>query len=279
MAADNLLKAVRGYLGDLENIDGYYIINLKDIEQLNNAVGGVDVTIEEDLTDADPAFTKGATLHLTDEQAYHFLQARMNVSDGTNVARMSRQRTYMNSLFASVRQRCLEDSQFAVTLWNALRSSAFTNMNGNDFSRIAQKLMKGNSLGIRTVEGETKEGYLADDEPHEEFYPSLDSLKAQLTELFSLVPVDDNVTAEDEEEDEEDDDDDSGIEDGDFIPAVEGAPEIMSSGSNDGNEDDEADLNPDDEDGEDEEEAPTESVHELSDPGQLNRDKGGEDQS
>lgn len=204
MAAQNLVKAVRRYLGQLDNIDGYYIISLKDIHVLNQAIGGVDVTLEEDLTDADPAFTKGATVHLTNEQAEHYLQMRKNVSDGTNVARMGRQRNYMSGLFSSVRQKSLEDPQFAVTLWNTLRSIAFTNMNGNDFSRIAQKLVKGESLGIRTVEGETRDGYvLGDDVPHEEFYPDKESLKACLIDLFSLVPVDDSYYGIPEEEEEE----------------------------------------------------------------------------
>ena len=205
MAAENLVKAVRKYLGDLENIDGYYVISMRDIEKLNNAVGGVDITLDEDLTDADPAFTKGATVHLTDEQADHYLRARMELADDSNAARMGRQRNYMTGLFSSVRARCLEDAQFAITLWNTLRSAAFTNMNGNDFSRIAQKLMKGENQGIRTVKGEVTTGYrTGEGEAREEFLPDTESLKEELIELFSLVPVDEEEPDEDEDEDEPD---------------------------------------------------------------------------
>ena len=248
MAAENLTRAVRGYLGDLENIDGYYVIGLEDIEQLNSAVGGVDITLDEDLTDADPAFTKGASLHLTDAQAHTYLQARMNVSDGTNVARMARQRSYMTGLFESVRQKSMADPQFALTLWNTLRSAAFTNMNGNDFSRIAQKLIKGENQGIRTIQGETKEGYLTGDGlPHEEFYADTASLKEQLISLFNLVPVeetaDNGSDTEDEEEEEweqdpdEEPEEETSDEPEEVIPAVEDAPEIMTSDSPDNGED------------------------------------------
>ena len=248
MAAENLTRAVRGYLGDLENIDGYYVIGLEDIEQLNSAVGGVDITLDEDLTDADPAFTKGASLHLTDAQAHTYLQARMNVSDGTNVARMARQRSYMTGLFESVRQKSMADPQFALTLWNTLRSAAFTNMNGNDFSRIAQKLIKGENQGIRTIQGETKEGYLTGDGlPHEEFYADTASLKEQLISLFNLVPVEDTADSgsdtEDEEEEEweqdpdEEPEEETSDEPEEVIPAVEDAPEIMTSDSPDNGED------------------------------------------
>ena len=281
MAAENLVKTVRNYLGELENIDGYYIISMDDIQKLNNAVGGVDITLEEDLTDADPAFTKGATVHLTDEQAERYIRARMNVSDGTNASRMNRQRSYMTGLFSSVRQKCEKDPQFALSLWDTLHSAAFTNMNGNDFSRIAQKLIKGEDLGIRTVEGEVKIGYLlGDGEPHEEFYPSMDSLKAQLIDLFSLVAVDDEAEEEQPtekpaeekavekteekpeekpdtkveetaDEDEDDDDDDEGVL---VAPAVEGAPAIMGSDEPDDDDDDEGELIPDEPDDEDDEE-------------------------
>ena len=236
MAVLNLDKAVRHYLGDLENIDGYYVISMQDIQKLNNAVGGVDITLDEDLTDADPAFTKGAAVHLTDEQAEHYLRARMNLEDATNAARMSRQRTYMTGLFARVKDRCIEDPQFAVTLWNTLRSAAFTNMNGNDFSRIAQKLMKGENLGIKTVAGETHSGYrIGDGEPHEEFEPDMDDLKAQLTTLFSLVPAEEEAddSEEDDAEEDEEDADPEDPEDIDVLPEGEDTEE-EDTGDDDG---------------------------------------------
>ena len=47
-------------------------------------------------------------------------------------------------------------------------------------------------MGIRTVDGETRNDYvLGDGIPHEEFYPNIESLKTCLIDLFSLVPVDD----------------------------------------------------------------------------------------
>ena len=47
MCAENTVNAVKSYLGDLENIDGYFVINMDDIGRLNHTVGGVEVTIEE----------------------------------------------------------------------------------------------------------------------------------------------------------------------------------------------------------------------------------------
>ena len=268
MAAENLDTAVRHYLGDLENIDGYYVIGMRDIELLNNAVGGVDITLTEDLTDADPAFTEGAALHLTDEQAERYLRARMDLPDATNEARMARQRTYMTALFSSVRQKCLADPQFALTLWNTLRSAAFTNMNGNDFSRIAQKMIKGENQGIRTVEGETVEGFrIGDGIPHEEFTADPDSLKQQLTQLFSLVPVD--IPDEDGEgEEEEEDGEDAEPEDPDDVS--EALPDDPDVEEDDDGEEIWIEDEPDEEDAPD---------AQSNDPAEMNEEeKGGEPQ-
>ena len=200
MCAENTVNAVKSYLGDLENIDGYFVINMDDIGRLNHTVGGVEVTIEDDMDAADATLAKGKTLVLDDEQAEHFLRARTNVEGSKNAERMKRQRQYMTSFFEKVKEKTMENPKFGIDLWDMLKDVSVSNMNGNDFSRIAQKLLKGENKGIHTIKGETVLGYILEDGvEHEEFYPDVDSLRDEMVELFSLVPV------EDEEEDEEPD--------------------------------------------------------------------------
>ena len=74
-AAANLLAG--------EAADQCMSLMLDDIGVLNGVLGGVTVTIPEDLTAVDPAFTEGALITLTDEQAEAFVRARMSVGDGT----------------------------------------------------------------------------------------------------------------------------------------------------------------------------------------------------
>lgn len=200
MCAENTVNAVKTYLGDLENIDGYFVINMDDIGRLNHAVGGVEVTIEDDLDSEDAGLTKGETLVLDDAQAERFLRARINLDSSKNADRMRRQRQYMTSFFEKVKEKTMENPKFGLDLWEMLKDVSVSNMNGNDFSRIAQKLLKGENKGIHTIKGETVLGYILEDGvEHEEFYPDVDSLRDEMVELFSLVPV------EDEEEDGEPD--------------------------------------------------------------------------
>lgn len=214
MSAENTVAAVKHYLGDLENIDGYYVINMKDIGALNHTVGGVTVTIEDDMDAADSEFTKGKTLLLSDDQAEAFLRARMNVGEGDNASREVRQRQYMASFFKKVREMTTQDPEFGIKLWDMLKDVAVTNMNGNDFSRIAQKLLKGEDKGIHTIKGKTVLGYiLQDGVEHEEFYADEDSKRDEMIEMFSLVPIEDDEYIGDEEWTEDEDMDDEDDED------------------------------------------------------------------
>lgn len=225
MCAENTVNAVKSYLGDLENIDGYFVINMDDIGRLNHTVGGVEVTIEDDMDAADATLAKGKTLVLDDEQAEHFLRARTNVEGSKNAERMKRQRQYMTSFFEKVKEKTMENPKFGIDLWDMLKDVSVSNMNGNDFSRIAQKLLKGENKGIHTIKGETVLGYILEDGvEHEEFYPDVDSLRDEMVELFSLVPV------EDEEEDEEPDEDDGELDESSDESPDEDFNEVVDTG-------------------------------------------------
>lgn len=215
LSAENTVNAVKAYLGDLENIDGYFVINMDDIGHLNHTVGGVEVTIEDDLDAADPTLAKGKTLVLDDSQAEHFLRARMSVGQGENAERMARQRQYMASFFEKVKEKTMENPKFGIDLWNMLKDVSVSNMNGNDFSRIAQKLLKGENKGIHTVKGETKLGYILEDGvEHEEFYPDMASLRDEMIDMFCLVPIEEE-DADESEEDEEPGDEDADLDEED----------------------------------------------------------------
>ena len=89
--AENTVRAVSMLLGDLE-IKGYYEMDMEEIQTLNHLLGGVTLTVEDDsLAEVYPEFTKGVTLTLTDEQAEHYVRARMEIGEDFNEYRMHRQ--------------------------------------------------------------------------------------------------------------------------------------------------------------------------------------------
>ena len=54
-------------------IHGYAAINMAAIPALNDAVGGVDVTVQEDLSVKDPLLTEGARVHLEGKSAFWYV--------------------------------------------------------------------------------------------------------------------------------------------------------------------------------------------------------------
>ncbi len=97
-SCENTEKTVSMFLHGIP-IDGYYALKMDAIPELNHAVGGVTVTIEDDFTAIDPEMKPGATLKLSDEQAYTFVHNRMDIGDGENTSRMRRHRAYIHTSF------------------------------------------------------------------------------------------------------------------------------------------------------------------------------------
>ena len=201
-SAENIVLSVSELLGYLENINGYFVMNMDEMEELNASVGGVTVTIPDDMTSVDPAFVKGETIKLSGDQAEKFVRARMTVGGGTNAERMSRQRLYMDSFFKTVTDKSEAKADFYLDIYEMLRKIGTTNMNGNSFSRIANMLLTGENKGMQQIEGETKIGTVYQDGlEHEEFYPFEESIKIVLERLLPLVPVETQVEGEETEED------------------------------------------------------------------------------
>lgn len=85
-------------------IDHYVVLDMAAVPLVNDALGGVVVTLEDDFTMFDPAMRKGATLRLMGKQAEAYVRGRMTVADGTNASRMLRQQKYLSGLLNQFEQ-------------------------------------------------------------------------------------------------------------------------------------------------------------------------------
>ena len=193
---NNTIYCVSTLLGDLA-IDGYYSVHMSDVRKLNHAVGGVEVTLDEDFSGSDPEMTKGKTLTLTDEQAEIFVRGRMTIGDGENTSRMERQTQFMESFKKKAGEKIKEDSGFINDLFADLEEDAVTNIPGGSVSSLVNHMYKSEDLGILTYNGETKVGDTMDDGvDHTEFYADEDSIAQAMVKLLGIdnehiIPIDD----------------------------------------------------------------------------------------
>lgn len=186
MSVQNTLYAVSGLLGGLQ-INGYYNIGMDHIKDINHAVGGVTVTIEDNFSNEDPTLVKGETIKLSDDQAYHFLHDRIDVGDGTNVNRMHRQEAYMQGLLDKLKSEMKDNPSAFSDKFRELEKYTLTNLNAEDISDMQGIIDQGKDMGILSPKGKTKTGKALDDGiKHSEFYMNQKSLIKCLTKLCNM---------------------------------------------------------------------------------------------
>ena len=110
------------------DVDFYAAMNLDSIALLNDALGGVTVTLEDDFSMLDPAMTAGTTLTLSGKQAEYYVRNRMEIGVGTNESRMARQRVYMDQLAGILGERIGQSASFTGELFDLLEPHLQTNM-------------------------------------------------------------------------------------------------------------------------------------------------------
>lgn len=121
------VEAVEDLLMGID-IDFYLAMNMDGVAAFNDVLGGVTMTIDEDLTMFDPAMRVGETLTLTGEQAHWYVRGRMSVGDGTNASRMRRQSRYLEAAGTKLKKLLSGNVGFADQLLDALDAHMTTNI-------------------------------------------------------------------------------------------------------------------------------------------------------
>ena len=136
----------------------YFSINMSAIARLNDLLGGVTVTMQEDHSNINPAFTKGATVHLMGQDAYDYVHSRWYVDDGTNVSRMARQRNYIKAAQDTLIKKLTGDKTFVDSLFDTLGADLTTNITRGRLINEAAKASQYTIGEIEQMTGEHKLG-------------------------------------------------------------------------------------------------------------------------
>ena len=159
------IRALQNLLDGIE-IDGYYVIDYSAIPVLNDALGGVTVHLDYDMTSVNPEWEQGKTVTLQGRQAETFVRTRMTVGRGTNEERMDRQGEYMRQAVNQMNRKVSQDLSFGETLLKSLESIATTNMTTK---RLAEELNQVHNYEILDVDHPAGE-YLYGQDGYVEFH-------------------------------------------------------------------------------------------------------------
>lgn len=180
---ENAADAVSGLLSGIP-IQGVVALDLGGIAAFNDALGGVTVTLESDLTQLDAALEKGKTVTLSGEQAEAFVRGRRGVDDGTNSARMLRQRAYMEAAEAKIREALANDPDFLNALLEEVDSHFYSSMSRGWLINVANACLQYDAQETQTLAGEYRVG----EDGFMEFHAEETALQALLIHTF-LKPI------------------------------------------------------------------------------------------
>lgn len=176
---ENTVWAVSRLLGGIP-IDGYLAMDMDGIVALNDALGGVTVTLEDDFSHLDPEMTAGATLTLEGAQAEYYVRGRMGVGEGTNQSRMRRQSAFMDAAAQRLVDCMNEDLNYVAELLDALEPYVTTDVDRGWLIDRAYATRNYAREEIRQIAGRHDVGA----DGFVQFTADADALNALLVELF-----------------------------------------------------------------------------------------------
>ncbi len=162
-------------------IHAYAAINVHSLWMLNDAVGGVDMYMDEDYTACNPAFVKGESVHLTGNLLENYIRERDTEVAGSAFTRIDRLKKYMLAFFEQAKIAVKEDMMLPIQLMDELSKDMETDLTAEEVTYLVTKAMSCNfsEESMYTLPGEQVMG-----ERYEEYHIDEDALAAMLAELF-----------------------------------------------------------------------------------------------
>lgn len=162
-------------------IHGYAAVNMSAIATLNDAVGGVEVTVLEDLTRQDQTLVKGEKVHLEGKSAFWYVKYRDINLFGSADARLERQKQYLTEFIKTAKTAAKKDFSIVPTLYQAVEPMMTTDITADETVYLAGQALdyRVGENSFYTLKGETVQG-----EKFEEFYPDELALYELILKIF-----------------------------------------------------------------------------------------------
>lgn len=170
-------------------IHGVAAIGYDAIVTINDAVGGVEVEILEDII-YDPEMVKGNTIRLTGEQAFLYLHHRDVTRAGSPTERLMRQKQYLFAFADTAKTRVKENPLIVSDVYRALAGYMNTDITLDQAVYMATEILDYHFDidEIYTLEGEDKIVPYLNEEGQEDFYDDYylneDSIKEVMAKVF-----------------------------------------------------------------------------------------------
>lgn len=181
-SCDHMTEAVSELLFGL-TIDHCFATDLAVIGTLNDAVGGVTVTVPSyGMEKAGEEFKAGEQITLHGAQAETFVRYRDIDTDHSALYRMNQQKEYITQYFAALKEASKTDSRIIETLFGLIEDYMVTDLTKDELMKLALDTVTGDGLtgeSFRMLPGEGVSGVEFD-----EFYVNKSDAIPVILELF-----------------------------------------------------------------------------------------------
>lgn len=150
LAAENLMFGTP--------IDSFLGFTMDAVPLVNDLVGGVTLTLEDDIPTLGPSYVKGATITLRGADALRFVRARDTSLLDDNLRRMGHHRLYVTAFIEQAREHAAKDSKFAMRAFRAVEKYLNTDLTVEKVSGMLDNLNEYEILPAITPDGAYQEG-------------------------------------------------------------------------------------------------------------------------
>jgi len=135
-------------------IDNFMSFSLETVPLINDLVGGVTITLEEDLPELGSEFVKGATVTLRGQKATRFVRFRDIGLLDDNIRRMSHHRQYLAAFTVAARDAAAHDQDLAVKAFKLVEKYICTDLTVDGITKLVDNLCNYELKPVVTPPGE-----------------------------------------------------------------------------------------------------------------------------
>ena len=181
------IEAVRKLLYEIP-VNGYIAVDMDVIPAITDAVGGIDVTVLEDIRNErkEIILRKGETAHLDGELAYWYVRDRDISEELSADARLKRQRQFLTEFIYKIRYITERDLTAPVKIFQEIADRAVTDITADEVVYLAATASgyHFDAGQIYTIPGESISGEKNENSAFDEFHVDEDGLFELVLELF-----------------------------------------------------------------------------------------------
>ncbi len=177
-SCENVVRTARRFLYNAP-IDHYLAFTMDAVPIVNDLVGGVTVTLEDDIPALGEEYKAGSAITLYGKAALRFVRYRDTMLLDSNLPRMQHQQLYLNSFTEAARTAAAKNEDLVIDVFKAVDRFLCTDLTVNDISEIVSNLIEYQIEPVISPEGK----YIRGNE-FAEFYVDEESLWSCIQAAF-----------------------------------------------------------------------------------------------